>query len=396
MKHQHESLTLLRDANPVSVKSAAVHSAKATAAFEEIVREPRGPRDVPRQHRGAGRFGRAYTLRARVALGGAVLTAVAVSVIVVTLSGSTVTPAFAQWTPRPALASPEQITNITRRCALGRPALVEARGPYTAAVFVKRTGGSACVLGPGIGFGVASLGGVQASDDRLKPDQIGTAVTVGSDSRGDAYVLIAGRVGSDVRSIVVHRRNNVDVIASIGDGWYLAWWPARQRATAATVTTTHGARTVSLPPLATSGPPPCGGRAGTACAVVSGGGDSNGGGSAGASGPPLIRGPVAKPFNRTLLLNVDNASRVLVCFHPPSNPVAALQPSSPTGPCTSAARLTRLPSSYPVQRNLLEVFPKSVWMVKLPARAAADDGPFLIVAFGTSGQGQMRNEITLN
>ena len=94
---------------------------------------------------------------------------------------------------------------------------------------------------------------------------------------------------------------------------------------------------------------------------------------------------------------MDNALRVLVCFHPPHNATAAMQPNGPTGRCTHAARLTRLPSSYPVQKNLLEVFPNSVWKVKLPT-GTGDHGAlvFLVVAFGTPSQGQIRNEITLN
>lgn len=98
-----------------------------------------------------------------------------------------------------------------------------------------------------------------------------------------------------------------------------------------------------------------------------------------------------------VLVGVDNALKVLVCFHPPGNPTAALKPNGPTGPCVQAARLTRLPSSYPVQKNLLEVFPHSVWKVKLPT-GTGDRGAlvFLVVAFGTPSWGQVRNEITLN
>ena len=89
---------------------------------------------------------------------------------------------------------------------------------------------------------------------------------------------------------------------------------------------------------------------------------------------------------------MDNALKVLVCFQPPHNAAAAMQPNGPTGQCTPAARLTRLPSRYPVQKNLLEVFPNSVWKVKLPTRTSGH--VFLVVAFGSHGQ--IRNEITVN
>ncbi len=58
---------------------------------------------------------------------------------------------------------------------------------------------------------------------------------------------------------------------------------------------------------------------------------------------------------------------------------------------------SRLPSSYPVQKNLLEVFPNGVWQVKLPA-GTGDRGTHvvLVVAVGAPGEGQIRSEITLN
>ncbi len=240
---------------------------------------------------------------------------------------------------------------------------------------------------------IGSIGGVQAPDNPITPNQIQTAVASGSDAEGHAFVLLAGRVGSAVRSIVIHRSNHVDVVASIKNGWYLAWWPARARATDATVTTSSGVHTVALPSVATSSPASCGGAPVNGCVALQAG--SNG--SAGVPGLPLIGGPLAKPFSGTLLLQVDNALKVLVCFHPPGNATAAMQPNGPTGPCTPAARLIRLPSSFPVQKNLLEVFPNSVWKVKLPTGTGDHRAiVFLVVAFGTPGQGQIRNEITVN
>jgi hypothetical protein len=114
-------------------------------------------------------------------------------------------------------------------------------------------------------------------------------------------------------------------------------------------------------------------------------------------GPPLIGQPLARPFDRTLIFNVWNASRVLVCFKPPSNLSAALQPHGPTGPCTHAAPLARLPPRYPVQKNLLELFPKGIWEITLPAgKRSPGTRVFLVVAFGTSRYDQARTEITVN
>jgi hypothetical protein len=392
MKHQPSSLALLRSANPVSVDPTAARSPQAAAVFEQIVTEPRNPQGRLRWRHAAGLPAGGRGPRARLAVGGAGISAVAAAIIVAAISGSAAGPAFAGWSARPAPALPGQITNATRRCGLAAPVLVEARGPYTAEVFASRSGGSACVEGPSVSF-VGSIGGVQAPDNPITPNQIQTAAASASDVKGHAFRLLAGRVGSAVRSIVIHRSNHIDVIASIKNGWYLAWWPARAHATDATVTTSSGVHEIALPSLATSSPASCGGPSGTGCAALQAG--SNG--SAGVPGPPLIGGPLAKPFGGILLLQVENALKVLVCFHPPRNATAAMQPNGPTGPCTHAARLTRLPPSYPVQKNLLEVFPKSVWKVKLPT-GTGDHAALvvLVVAFGTPSQGQIRNEITVN
>ena len=391
MKHQPRSLALLRNANPVSVDPTAARSPQAVAVFEQIVAEPRNPQGGLRRRHTASRRVGGNGLRARLAVGGAGISAVAAAIIALAISGSAAAPAFAGWSARPTPALRGQITDAIRRCGLAAPVLVEARGPYTAAVFASRSGGTACVDGPSVSF-VGSIGGVHAADNPIAPNQIQTAVATASDAQGHAFLLLAGRIGPAVRSIVIHRSNHIDVIASIKHGWYLAWWPARAHATGATVTTSSGVHETALPSLATSSPTSCGGPAGTGCAALQAG--SNG--SAGVPGPPLIGGPLAKPFGGTLLLQVDNAVKVLVCFHPPDNAAAAMQPNGPTGPCTHAALLTRLPSRYPVQKNLLEVFPHSVWKVKLPT-ATGDHGPlvFLVVAFGTPSQGQIRSEITV-
>lgn len=394
MKPASHSLALLRNANPVSVEPAVVRSAQARATFERIIAEPRvSNRDARRMRRSTARFAGAFGARTRLAVSGAGITAVAAALIVGVLSGSAAAPAFAGWTARPTVG----LQAATRRCGLTSPALVEARGPYTAAVFASPSGGSACVVGPSLSF-VGSVGGVQAADNRFKPNQIGVTDLSGSDKHGHGFILLTGRAGSAVRTIVIHRRNQAGVVASIKDGWYLAWWPASTPATNATVTTTSGRYNLALPASATTASP-CSGfmHSHPSGACMSIGPGSNGPGSAGVPGPPLVAGPLAKPFGHTLLLQVDNASRVLVCFHPPADETAALQANGPTGPCARAVLLTRLPARYPVQKNLLEVFPRAVWKINLPARSRHDGRlVFLVVADGRSNFPPARSELNMS
>ena len=87
---------------------------------------------------------------------------------------------------------------------------------------------------------------------------------------------------------------------------------------------------------------------------------------------------------------------MLACFHPPHGAVA-IQPGRPTGPCGSARRLSRLPPGYPVQGNLLELFPRSVWEVRLP-RGPVEGRTltFLVVAAGRSGTRPVRSEVSVS
>jgi hypothetical protein len=400
MTNEPHSLALVRRANPVSVDTTAASSPQARGLFEEIVAQPRR-----RSRRGPGNLG----LRSRLAVGGAGLSAVIAAVIVAVFSGSTAAPAFAGWTAKPTAAVSQQITDATNHCHLSDPVLVETRGPYTAAVFASRSGGTACVVGPGMSF-EASVGGVRAPDNRFKPNQIGMAVSTGGNDKGHGFTVLTGRVGTAVRSVVIHRSNHINVIASIKGGWYLAWWPAGAQATYATVTSTAtGSHRVALPSLATTNPSchtrlPSGLKhqphpLSVSCAAAGGTsfpntvGKSNGPGSDGVPGPAMVGQIVGEPFHGRVLFNVWNASSVLVCFHPPADLNAAMQPKGPTGPCTHATLLTRLPPDYPVQKNLLELFPKGVWEIKLPVKSRNQGTQkFLVIPHGSLGDG-LRSEL---
>lgn len=135
MKHEPRSLALLRNANPVSVDASVVRSPQATALFDEIVTQPRSPRETPHRRNSARDLAGGLWHQVRLAVGGIGISAVAAAIIAVAILGSAAAPAFAGWSATPTPALPRQITDLTRRCGLAAPALVEARGPYTAAVF---------------------------------------------------------------------------------------------------------------------------------------------------------------------------------------------------------------------------------------------------------------------
>jgi hypothetical protein len=37
--------------------------------------------------------------------------------------------------------------------------------------------------------------------------------------------MVAGRVGRDVKSVTVHTKEKGDVVATVRNGYFAAWWP---------------------------------------------------------------------------------------------------------------------------------------------------------------------------
>lgn len=288
------------------------------------------------------------------------MAAAAVVLVVVAITAAA-GPAFAGWRAVPTVASPERIKHAAQACgSLVPPVIVDTRGPYTAAVFGGRNGGVACLQGPAVSFAGQFAAGARFGS-RVAADQIQTFVAAGADPKRQAFVLLAGRVGSDVTAVVIHRGHGHNVLATLRNGWYLAWWPAQTRATGATVTTNSGSHTIKLPALATAPPLSCAG-SNTACAAVGGGTGASGL----LAGPPMIGGTLHKPFRSVLLFLVYNATNVQLCVHLGAAPKRVPLSSEPATNCASARLIHTLPRTYPVQRNLLELFHDSVWMVSLP------------------------------
>jgi hypothetical protein len=297
--------------------------------------------------------------RLKLATGSCLAVLAGLVVMFVAFSGSTASPAFAGWSATPTAASTAQIAATLRACHSRVPlAIADTRGPYTAAIFGGRLGGVACLVGPS-SSAAGGIAGLTTSGKPVAPDQVQTSALTGSDAQGHGFVLLAGRAGSRVTGVTIHRSHGGDVVASVKHGWYLVWWPADIRAINATVTSTHDSHMIDLPSAATQGSSSCG----AGCASFGGSG-----GGAALGGPPLIQGPVAKPFHSILLFVVSNARRVQLCLHPGPAPASGPPVTPSMTNCIQARLLTKLPRSYPVQRNLLTLFQDSVWMIKLPRR----------------------------
>jgi hypothetical protein len=188
----------------------------------------------------------------------------AAAVVAMAMLASNATPAFAGWTPTPIRPTPGHVTTASQKCGLGIPVLTETRGPYTAAVYATPSGIGTCLQGQSVSFSGTVNGPAEAV---VAAGQIQTFVSSSTDSSGDGFTVLDGRVGAGVTAVAVERASRIPITATVSGGWYLAWWPESAHATAVQITSTSGMHTAELPAAATQGPSSCGGMEG--CGSIS-------------------------------------------------------------------------------------------------------------------------------
>ena len=216
--------------------------------------------------------------RRRLACGGAGLTTSGVTVALVVLLGAGTPSAFAAWTPLPTTPAPGQSAAAVGACKVGAatpppgaPAtptdvtLADTRGPFTLVLFGANTATIAvlmCLSGPdGVHFSISSghqpalPGSDQITLDRLQGDS----------TDGHPYTIAEGSTGSGVSAATLALNNGSQVVTTVGNGLFLAWWPGSATVTSATLTTSSGTTTQAIqsPTVDT----PAGGSAGTSTNV---------------------------------------------------------------------------------------------------------------------------------
>jgi hypothetical protein len=191
--------------------------------------------------------------RGRRTLGALGLSGAAAAVGAAILLGSSAAPAFAGWTASPTAPLPGQLAAALQHCGpgAGTPVLTDTRGPYTASIYAD---GSTCLEGDGItissGGGGGSASGIPAGTVQL--NGLGEA-----DSEGQALTMVDGRIGDGVTGVTIARSDGSSVQATVGNGWYLAWWPGTERAVTAQVASASGTSTQSFPAGPQGSTPPC-------------------------------------------------------------------------------------------------------------------------------------------
>jgi hypothetical protein len=197
--------------------------------------------------------------------------------------------AFAGWTPAPTPPAPGQLAAAQTSCEQshspigGLPLqLSDTRGPFTFSIYADSTSTATCIEGPSF-LGVS--GSTSSSPVTVPADRVELSGVHQRSRSGQAYGLAYGRTGTGVSAVTLVLDDGTQVQATVGNGWFDAWWPSGHQVTAARLTTPAGTATqtfdVPAPPPGSAG---AGGVSGSSSMGSSSGGGSGSGFSIQGSG----------------------------------------------------------------------------------------------------------------
>jgi hypothetical protein len=169
-------------------------------------------------------------------------TAGAVAVVISLSAGAS--NAFAGWTPAPTPPAPGQLAAARASCKAsqspisGLPLkLADTRGPFTFSIYADSTSSAACIKGPSF----ISVSGSMASDAVTVPaDEVLLSTSHQTDRGGDGFSFADGRTGAGVSGVTLTLDDGMNVQATVGGGWFVAWWPGGHQIKAAELTTPTG------------------------------------------------------------------------------------------------------------------------------------------------------------
>jgi hypothetical protein len=194
-------------------------------------------------------------LRPPVAIGAVASAAAAAGGLAVILSlGAGASNAFAGWSAKPTLPAPGQLAGARTSCEqsqspiAGLPLqLSDTRGPFTFSIYADSTTSATCIKGPS--FTVVS-GSMSSYPVTVPAGHILMDSSHATDRAGAAYSVAEGRTGSDVTGVTLTLDDGTTVQATVGNGWFVAWWPGSQVVKSAELATSSGSttQTFDLPP----------------------------------------------------------------------------------------------------------------------------------------------------
>jgi hypothetical protein len=226
---------------------------------------------------------RARRLRPPVAIGALASAAAGAGALAVLFSlGAGASNAFAGWTPNPTAAAPGQIETARASCEAsqspiaGLPLkLADTRGPFTFSIYADANSSATCIKGPSF---TAISGSMSSYPVSVPAGHILLASSRATDRAGGAYSLAEGRTGVGVTGVTLTLDDGTNVQATVGNGWFVAWWPGPQVVKSAELATPTGTTTQAFDQAA---PPP---RPGGDAGAISSYGSTSGAGSGAGGG----------------------------------------------------------------------------------------------------------------
>jgi len=214
-------------------------------------------------------------LRPPAAWGALGTAGVAAGVAVIVSLGTDASNAFAGWSPRPTSPAPGQLAAAQASCASGQSPiaglplkLADTRGPFTFSVYADSTSSATCIKGPSLR---AFSANVASSAVKVPAGQVLLSAAHQSNHGGRSFTFAEGRTGAGVSGVTLTLDDGSQVQATVGNGWFVAWWPGALDIKSSELTTPTGTvtQTFNLSPEI-----PC--PAGT-CMIQGIGGGSGGG-----------------------------------------------------------------------------------------------------------------------
>ena len=239
---------------------------------------------------------RTRRVRPSLAIGGlASVAGVAGAAAVVISLTAGASSAFAGWTATPTAPLPGQLAAAQASCEAsqspiaGLPlTLTDTRGPFTFSVYANSNSSATCFKGPGF---MSTSANVASAALNVPAGQVLLSSSHRTDRGGHAFSLADGRTGPGVSGVTLSLDDGTNVRATVGGGWFVAWWPSGHEIKSAELTTPTGTvtQTFNLSPEI-----PCGTRR---CASGMSESGSVGGGSV--SGSSVAGGSVTGSFGVT-------------------------------------------------------------------------------------------------
>jgi len=220
--------------------------------------------------------------RTRLVLSGSGVAAIATAAgIAITTIGPGVQSAFASWSPTPTIPASGQVTAAEATCSTAVGVLAqhplpvtEAPGPFanvdwqptaqdvrglftlvsyqgtagtTTDVAACLSGGSSWSVGPQV---------LMAETDpasSLSASGVANEAATWNIASGDTVAL--GQVGSAVTGITLSLSDGTQLVTTVGNGYFTAWWPSNATMLSADVTSAQGTVSEAIPASASDGYP---------------------------------------------------------------------------------------------------------------------------------------------